>query len=191
MASRRDRSSATQRETAAQRRSPLSVRQVRGAEGWELVHPRCAEERTEDLDEVEAMLQAGELDVARDELRWLLEECHDCLAAHRLLGEIAALEGDWKLARGHFGYAYDLGLRALPAESLAGPLPYARAANRAFHAAGKGLAVSLIELGRAEQAAAVIDQLLRLDDCDPLGVRALRARLHGLPVLDSPGGAAT
>ena len=35
------------------------------------------------------MLAAGENEVARDELRWLLDGCPDFIAAHRMLGELA------------------------------------------------------------------------------------------------------
>ena len=34
------------------------------APAWEFIHPRCARRRREDLEEVEAMIEAGEPDVA-------------------------------------------------------------------------------------------------------------------------------
>src|SRR5688572_17437238 len=83
------------------RRTTLSLRRLRGSDSWELVHPPCASERTDDLAEAAAMIDAGELDVARDELLWLLEDCRDFIAAHRLLAEIALEAGDVKLARAH------------------------------------------------------------------------------------------
>ena len=51
--------------------------------------------------------------MAIDELRWLLEVCRDMIEAHFLLGKLAVeAEHDVPLARGHFGYAYQLGVKA-------------------------------------------------------------------------------
>jgi hypothetical protein len=142
------------------------------AEGvWELVHPRCARDRQEDLEEVRKMLDAGELEVAVDECRWLLNGCSDCLEAHRLLGEIALSENDWPLARGHFGYAYRLGEKALQQAGTKGPLPYRLGANHSFLESGKGLAFCLRQLGKREMAKEVVEALLACDSSDPLGVK--------------------
>jgi Flp pilus assembly protein TadD len=150
-----------------------------GTDTFELVHPPCVEERAEDMEEVYAMLQAGETDVAVDELRWLLEGCHELLEAHKLLGEFAMTEGDLALARSHFGRAYDLGLAALPRKGLSGPLPYARPANRPFLEAGKGLACCLRGLGELKLATDVVGQLLTLDPADPLAVKDVLGEAHG------------
>ena len=56
------------------------------------------------------MIEAGETEVARDELQWLLGGCTDLIDAHKTLGEIALVEHDLPLARGHFGYAYQIGV---------------------------------------------------------------------------------
>ena len=140
---------------------------------WELVHPRCALERADDMKEVAAMLDAGETEVARDEIRWLLEGCSDFLQAHLALGEMALAEGDVNLARGHFGTAYQIGVKALRRVGLDRPLPYRRTANRPFFEAGKGLVYCLVQLDRQRIAREVVEQLLRCDPTDPLGVRAL------------------
>lgn len=153
--------------------SRLSVRCVGSGPDWELVHPRCARERAADLDEVRGMLNAGEAEIAMDELRWLLDDCHEFLAAHRLLGELALADDDLNLARGHFGIAFQLGLKA--AEKATGPLPYSCPANRDFYESGKGLVACLKQLGREEMARDVALHLLRLDPSDPLNVRALLA----------------
>jgi len=153
------------------RRTALRVRRKAGERGWELVHPRCALERSEDLEVVQQMLDAGEIDVALDELRWLLNGCSDFVAAHRMLGELAAADGDLKLARGHFGYAYEIGLSAVPTGGLDAPLPYRLPANRAFLEAAKGLAWCLHELGKLKLAVRVVEQLLKCDPTDPLTVR--------------------
>src|SRR5258708_2407310 len=61
-----------ERAGAASSVSSLRVRKVVGQDAWELVHPRCARDRALDLEEVRKMLDAGEVDVAIDECRWLL-----------------------------------------------------------------------------------------------------------------------
>jgi tetratricopeptide (TPR) repeat protein len=165
-----------QRKPARRAANRLSVRRLPGHQAFELVHPPCVAERAEDMEEVQAMLQAGEIDVAVDELRWLLDGCPALLEAHQLLGEIALAEGDLALARGHFGCAYQQALEAIPKSGLPGPLPYACHANRAFFQAGKGLAWCLHRLGESRLAAEVVDQLLALDPGDPLGVTHLLSK---------------
>ncbi|HVA45867.1 MAG TPA: hypothetical protein VNH11_05715 [Pirellulales bacterium] len=156
------------------RRRPttLRVRRKPGENDWELVHPRCALERTEDLEEVQLMLDAGESDIAVDELRWLLNGCGDFVAAHRMLGELALAERDFRLARGHFGYAFEIVLSAFPPGGLAGRLPYRFAANQPFLESAKGLALCLHELGKRKLARRVLEQLLKCDPSDPLTVRS-------------------
>jgi hypothetical protein len=150
----------------------MSLRRVE-EKGWELVPPRCAAEREDDLAEIHAMLEAGEVDIARDELRWLLEECHDLLEAHRLLGELALADNDLPLARGHFGYAVRIGQGAIDRAGKKAPVPYLLPGNRAFLEAGKGLVWSLLQLEKRELAAEVAEQLMACDPSDPLGLRRL------------------
>jgi hypothetical protein len=135
-----------------------------------------------DLKEVQAMLDAGETEIAIDELRWLLDDCREFLAAHRMLGELALADGDLKLARGHFGVAFQLGIKAAEGISRSegplgpratGPMPYSRPANRDFYESGKALVECLKQLGKTEMARDVIDRLLRLDPSDPLGLASL------------------
>ena len=59
--------------------------------------------------------EAGDPEGARDALRYALGGCGDNLWVHVALGKIA-LEAfnDPELARGHFGYAFELANRALP-----------------------------------------------------------------------------
>ena len=153
------------------RRTQVRVRRHRQGDQWELVHPRDAVERSEDLEEVRRMIDAGETDLAIDELRWLLSDCRDFIEAHRLLAELALEAGDMPLARAHFGFAYDLGLWALPSKGLDGPLPYRLPANQAFLESAKGLAYCLRELGQTGPALEVVTRLLKCDESDPLGVR--------------------
>jgi tetratricopeptide (TPR) repeat protein len=140
---------------------------------WELVHPRCARRRRDDLEEVEAMVGAGETEVARDELVWLLSECPDFLDAHVHLGLIALEEDDAKLARGHFGRAYELCLRALEAAGDPRPLPYELPGNRPFYEAAKGLVHALVATGRRRVAEDVCRRIAPLDPADPLAIQRL------------------
>lgn len=151
----------------------LRARKLPGEEAWELVHPRCARDRQEDLEEVRKMLDAGEIDVAMDECRWLLSGCSDCLEAHRILGEIALGDNDLPLARGHFGYAYRLGVKALEQAGSRGPLPHRLRANQSFLESAKGLAWCLRELGKREMASEVVQFMLLCDPSDPLAVKNL------------------
>jgi len=142
-------------------RRQITVRELPGQQGFELVHPPGARQRAEDLAEVRKMLAAGEDDVAEAELRWLLEGCHELLEAHQLLGQIAFDEGHFELARGHFGRAFEMGLAAL-GPGFAGTVSDNRPANRPFLAAAKGLALALEQLGAADQAQQVRAQLRKL-----------------------------
>ena len=125
------------------------------------------------------MIAAGELEIATDELRWLLGGCGEFVVAHRLLGEIALLEGDMPLARGHFGYAYEIAITAITRRRCTGPFPYARPANQAFFEAAKGLSHCLTELGHARRAREVLQQVVQLDPDERLGLRDMLATLHG------------
>ncbi len=161
---------------SAVRAAAISVRQLPDG-AWTLVHPRCAAERQDDLEEVEAMIEVAEHEIARDELRWLLDGCTDNLAAHELLGEIALAEQDFRLARGHFGYAFDIAAKAIRAAAIDGKVPspfsFALAANQSFYAAGKGLVFCLLQLEKRDMAVAVVDFLMLCEPSDPLNVRAL------------------
>jgi hypothetical protein len=86
---------------------------------------------------------------------------------------LALADEDLPLARGHFGYVHQLGLKALEQAKVAGPLPYQLRANQSFHESGKGLVYCLLQLGKRELAVAAVSQLLRCDPSDPLGMRAL------------------
>jgi hypothetical protein len=142
-----------------------------GDAGWELAHPRCARERDDDMAEIRAMLAAGELEIARDELIWLLDGCHAYIDAHRLLGELALADEDLPLARGHFGAAFTVGQRAIRRAGDPRPVPYALPGNQAFHESGKGLAWCLSKLGKTDLAAEVVAFLISCDPSDPLALR--------------------
>ncbi len=167
--------------------SGLGVQRSSDGRSWVLVHPAGVRERAEDLDEVRAIIEAGELDIATDELRWLLADCHEFIAAHALLGELAlAVKNDLPLARGHFGAGYQLGLQALRRAKMPKPLLYSQPANRPFFAAGRGLAESLARLGKIDMAKEVAATLVELDPSDPLRVHAMLDDIQtgGKPIVD-------
>lgn len=151
----------------------IQVRRASDGESYELLFPPSVRERTEDMEEVHAMLAGGEKEIATEELRWLLGGCHELLEAHYLLGKIAAESGSRDLARAHLGYAFKLGADAIPKRGLDHPLPHANPANKAFHEAGAELAKILLELNEANKAKEVAMQLLALDPTDPLGVKKI------------------
>jgi hypothetical protein len=163
-------------------RSPqgVSVERSRGGYGWTLIHPPCVRETAEDLEEVREMVAAGEAEIATDELRWLLETCTDNIEAHYLLGKLAVeATGDVPLGRAHFGAGYQLGTGALKRSGNPTPLPALHPANRPFYDAGLGLAWCLAELGKRDLALEVVENLLRLDPTDPLGLRTWLDELKG------------
>src|SRR6202007_3014102 len=99
----------------------------------------------------------------------------------QLLGEVALGEGDLALARGHFGYAFDICRAAFPPAGLPGPLPYRLPENQAAHESAKGLAWCLGQLGKRDLADSVLREMLRWDPSDPLGAAALLAALRDKP----------
>jgi hypothetical protein len=135
---------------------------------FQLIHPRCAIKRRQDIEEVMQMIEAEETEIARDELRWLLSECHDFVDAHKLLGDIAVADGDLRLARGHYGYAYQLGIQAIDRAGGVASLAYFNEANRAFFEAGRGLVQCLLKIGKRGMARDVATRLQKLDATDPL-----------------------
>jgi hypothetical protein len=144
-----------------QKRGSIGLARLKG-ENFELVHPRGVKEVELDYEEGIEIWKAGDPEGARDALRYALSACHDNLWVHVALGQIALKEfRDPTLARGHFGYAFELGRRALP-QGFLGRLPRDRPANRPFYEALDGLISCLEALGQP-------------NGCAPM--RALRDRL--------------
>ncbi|MGQ0637216.1 MAG: hypothetical protein ACT4QC_21620 [Planctomycetaceae bacterium] len=133
-----------------------------GAGAFAFLPPLCARDRTEDLDEVRSMIEAGELEIARDELLYLVSDCRGFLEAHNLLGELALEEGDLALARGHFGFAFEVGLDSLP-PAFQGRLPANREYNAEFFRSGRGLARCLIARGQKKEGRDLLKQLQKFD----------------------------
>ena len=130
------------------------------------------------------MIEAEANEVAVDELRWLLGGCHDWIEGHRLLGALAlGGDGDVQLARGHYGIAYEIGIKALRRAGMPQPLPADRPANRPFFEAGKGLVHCLLQLDKREMAREVVAQLLKFDPSDPLGLQAMLERGDAPPAV--------
>jgi len=131
-----------------------------------LLNPRGALEAELDYEEGIELWKAGDPESARDALRYALSAYHDNIWVHVALGRIALDEfRDPTLARGHFGYAFELANRALP-RGFSGRLPPDRPSNRPFFEAIDGLVRCLEALGRPA-------------DCASL--RALRDRLSAGP----------
>ncbi len=143
--------------------------------------PICAVDRKEDLDEVHNMIAGGELEIARDELLYLVSDCRGFLEAHNLLGELALEEEDIALARGHFGFAYEIGMESLP-PGFRGILPANKDYNQPFFLAGRGLARCLIARGKRKEGRDVLQQLARFDPRDT----AIRSLLDELQAQERP-----
>ncbi|MCS7239136.1 MAG: hypothetical protein NZ899_12840 [Thermoguttaceae bacterium] len=154
-------------------KSRITLRKVSDEPAYELVYPRCVAERAEDMEEVYEMIRMGETEAAEDELLWLLTDCPELLEAHQLLGELALAQGNLARAQAHFGRAFELGLAALPPGKLPGRLPAKLPGNTPFFHAGKGLAVTLKQLGHRKLAQEVVHRLLDLDPQDPLRLREI------------------
>src|SRR5271155_5330465 len=123
-----------------------------GPADFELDHPRCVPEMELDYEEGIALWREGDVEAARDALRFALQGCGDNLWVHVALGRIALEEfNDPTLARGHFGYAFELAERAIP-PGFRGRLSRRREPNRPFHEAAEGLAACYEALGKAREA---------------------------------------
>lgn len=119
---------------------------------YELDHPPCIHEMELDYQEGIELWEAGEPEEARDALRYALQGCGDNMYVHVALGRIA-LEAfkDPSLARGHFGYAFELADRALP-RGFTGRIPRHLPANRPLFEATEGLAACYEALGQPREA---------------------------------------
>jgi len=165
----------------------MTVRRAKSGNGWVLVPPRAARDCAEDLEEVRAMIEAREQDIAINELRWLLGNCHELLDAHFLLGQLAVeIDNDVPLARGHFGLGFRLGIQALRKAKMPTPVPVLHPANRTFFDCGRGLVWCLHQLKKQDMAIEVVQQLLKLDPTDPLRLAGWvdEIRTDGLQMVD-------
>jgi hypothetical protein len=168
----------------------LSLDRAKSGNAWIFSHPREVRECAEDLDEVREMIVAGETAIAVDELRWLLEMCHEMLPAHFLLGKVAVeVAQDIPLGRGHFGVGYQLGLQAWRRAGEPTPVAALHPANRVFFDCGRGLVWCLNQLHLTEMAIEVVEQMLILDPADPLALKSWldELRTQGMPIVELGG----
>lgn len=129
----------------------LGIRQTTAGD-FVLVHPPCVEERFDDYSEGLEVWAAGEPDEAREILLHALEGCASNLWIHTALGQLALQAGDNpSLARGHFGYAFELVRAAIP-PGFTGRLARTEAANRPLYEAVEGLIAALLRLGQMVEA---------------------------------------
>lgn len=139
----------------------LRLRQV-GDRDFELDHPRCVAEMELDYAEGIDLWSAGDPEAARDALRFALQGCGDNMWVHVALGRIALEEfRDPALARGHFGYAFELAERALP-PGFSARLDRGRTANRPLYEAIDGLAACYRALGKPSEAESLLSLAARL-----------------------------
>ena len=125
-----------------------------------------------DFEEGIELRKAGDPEAARDALRYALQGCGDNLWVHVALGRIALEDfRDPSLARGHFGYAFELAERAFP-PGFRGRLPRHRPANRPFYDAVAGLADCYDALSKPEEAARLRAWATALAGEKPPGPRA-------------------
>lgn len=138
-----------------------------GGDDFELVHPRCVREMELDYEEGIELWKAGDPEAARDALRFALQGCGDNMWVHVALGRIALeTDRDARLARGHFGYAFELAERALP-PGFRGRLPKHRPANRPLYDAIDGLVASYDVLGKSSEAAKLRETAARWSGARP------------------------
>ena len=124
-----------------------------GGNDFELVHPRCVREMELDYAEGMEIWKEGDPESARDAFRFALQGCGDNIWVHVALGRLALEEfRDPSLARGHFGYAFELAERALPPD-FTGRMPRHRDFNRPYYEAIDGLASCYEALDRRDEAA--------------------------------------
>lgn len=123
-------------------------------DAFELDHPRCVAEMELDYAEGMELYLDGDVEAARDALRYALQGCGDNLWVHVALGRIALDQRDPKLARGHFGYAFELAQKAIP-PGFGGRLPADRLANEPLFEAIDGLCACYEALGQPVEAASL------------------------------------
>ena len=139
----------------------LNLKRLAGDQ-FELVHPRCVVEMELDYEEGIELWKAGDPEAARDALRYALQGCGDNIWVHNALGKIAFEEfNDPTLARGHYGYAFELAQKAFPLD-FRGRLQRDRPANRPYFEAIEGLARCYDALEKPEEARSLRSLAARL-----------------------------
>ena len=133
------------------KRGGLGLKRL-GGDDFALVHPKCVMEMELDYEEGIELRKAGDPEAARDALRFALQGCGDNVWVHVALGLIALEDfKDANLARGHFGYAFELAERAIPRQ-FDGRIPREHPANRPLYDAIQGLIACYEALGNPDSA---------------------------------------
>ena len=133
------------------KRGGLGLKRL-GGDDFVLIHPKCVREMELDFEEGIELRKAGDSEAARDALRFALQGCGDNIWVHVALGKIALEDfRDPTLARGHFGYAFELADRAIPGDFV-GRLPREHPSNRPLYDALEGLIACHEALGAADLA---------------------------------------
>ena len=133
------------------RRGGLGLKRL-GGDDFVLIHPKCVREMELDYEEGIELRKAGDPEAARDALRFALQGCGDNIWVHVALGRIALDDfRDPSLARGHFGYAFELAERAIPG-GFAGRFPREHPSNRPLYDALDGLIACHDALGASDLA---------------------------------------
>lgn len=110
-----------------------------------------------DYEEAMILLDEGDDEEAVEALRYALEACRDSLWLHVALGKIALTRrNDPELARGHYGYAFELIEAGLPRD-FDGPLPRSHPPNMPCYEAMEGLAACYEALGQHRDARSLRD----------------------------------
>jgi hypothetical protein len=118
------------------------------AREFALKHPKCIYEMELDYEEGLELRREGDPEGARDALRYALQGCGDNMWVHVALGRIALEDfNDPALARGHFGYAFELAQKAI-SRDFNGCLPREHPANRPLYDAIDGLIACYDKLGQ-------------------------------------------
>lgn len=119
---------------------------------YALDHPKCIHEMELDYAEGIELRREGDPEGARDALRYALQGCGDNMWVHVALGLIALEDfNDPSLARGHFGYAFELAERAIPRD-FNGILPREHPMNAPLYDAIDGLIRCHESLGQPAMA---------------------------------------
>jgi hypothetical protein len=133
---------------------PIGGLRLKRLNDWSfaLDHPKCVVEMELDYAEGIELRKEGDPEGAVDALRYALQGCGDNMWVHCALGWLALEDfNDPSLARGHFGYGFELALKAIP-RGFDGLLPRDHPANLPLYDAINGLIVCYEKLNEPELA---------------------------------------
>jgi hypothetical protein len=136
---------------AVKKKGGIWLQRINATE-FALSHPKCIHEMELDYEEGLELRREGDSEGARDALRYALQGCGDNIWVHVALGRIALEDfNDPSLARGHFGYGFELAEKAIPRD-FDGKLPREHPSNRPLYDAIDGLILCYEKLGQPAPA---------------------------------------